>query len=544
MQPCFRLRSISDRRGRPGVRLRLRPAFVLVALAFLIAPLAGLAAEGAGHGDAAALSPVWIAPFALLLLAIAIVPMINAHFWEKHLWWIALGVFAAPMAVALLFFLGDALRHMFFEKILEYASFILLLAALFIISGGILIEGRINGTPAVNATILFIGSVIANFIGTTGASMLLIRPILRANKSRPRSAHVVVFFIFLVSNIGGVLTPLGDPPLFLGYLQGVPFEWTFRLFPQWALATALVLTIFYIFDTIIYRKDSYLFGAETPLHTELDVLRSEVHDRMDQLDTEHLRARGSVPLSLVVRTRGTLERVSVALDRLADEGASRGLRVSGVANFALLGGVILVIYLQGLFSRTVPGWPHFGPQEVAMAALAGASLLLTPRNSRIREANSFNFGPIKEVALLFAGIFATMIPALYILEQRGSELGLTKAWQFFWVTGALSSFLDNAPTYLTFLSTAKGVVADLGLANDLGFTLSDGKYVTQALLAAISCGAVFMGANSYIGNGPNFMVRAIAESEGVKMPSFFGYMVYSGLILLPVFVVLTFVFFL
>lgn len=433
------------------------------------------------------ISVLWVLPFIGILLCIAIIPLINAHFWEKNLWWISLGVFCVPMSIIFTVFMGEQLRELSFEKALDYVSFIILLASLFVISGGILIKGSLSGTPKVNTIFLLIGSVIASFIGTTGASMLLVRPLIRANKDRQRKAHVIIFFIFVVSNIGGSLTPLGDPPLFLGYLQGVPFEWTFRLIPQWAVACLIVLTIFFIIDTYMYRKSPLpkLNGSST-----------------------------SMP-----------------------EGGGEKFGIDGKINLVLIAGVVVIVFLQGLLVKKVAWWPRFGPQEGGMAILLGLSLLLTPYKSELRQQNGFTFGPIREVALLFAGIFAAMIPALYILEHKGAALGITQPWQFFWASGMLSSFLDNAPTYLTFLSLAKG----LNLSKDI--VLNDGGHVSTMVLTAISCGSVFMGANSYIGNGPNFMVKSIAEEQGVKMPSFFGYMIYSASILIPTFILITLLFF-
>jgi Na+/H+ antiporter NhaD/arsenite permease-like protein len=266
----------------------------------------------------------------------------------------------------------------------------------------------------------------------------------------------------------------------------VPFEWTLRLIPQWAVACSIVLVVFFIMDTMLYRKEPPAGSGQ---------------------------------------------------NNSADPNEEFG--IDGKINLVLITGVVLIVFLQGLLIKKVSWWPRFGPQEVGMALLLCASLLVTPYKSKLRRQNGFTFAPIKEVAFLFAGIFAAMIPALYILEHKGAALGITKPWQFFWAAGGLSSFLDNAPTYLTFLSLAKG----LNLPNDLGFVLNDGSGLSAAVLAAISCGAVFMGANSYIGNGPNFMVKSIAEEQGVKMPSFFGYMAYSIAILIPTFILITFIFF-
>jgi Na+/H+ antiporter NhaD/arsenite permease-like protein len=347
----------------------------------------------------------------------------------------------------------------------EYVSFIIMLAGLYVISGGIRLRGDLVATPLTNASFLAIGSVLASFVGTTGASMLLIRPLLQTNRERRHVKHTVVFFVFLVSNIGGMLTPLGDPPLFLGYLQGVPFSWTFRLWPQWLLMVAVLLVLYLVWDTRQYARE---------------------------------------PLAALARDRGTVE----------------PLRLSGTLNIAGLVGIVLAVALLGAPLR-----------EIAIVALAALSLWRTPR--AIRRANEFTAYPMVEVAVLFFGIFLTMLPALELLRLRGGELGVRQTWQFFWASGALSSFLDNAPTYLTFLALAQG----LRLPDEV-------VGVPHAILAAISTGAVAMGAITYIGNAPNFMVKSIAEASGVKMPSFFGYMLYSGLVLVPLFLAVTLLFFL
>jgi Na+/H+ antiporter NhaD/arsenite permease-like protein len=494
------------------------------------------AAEAAAAPAPPEISVFWVLPFVGILLCIAIIPLINAHFWEKNLWWISLGVFCVPMAVIFTVFMGEQLRELSFEKALDYVSFIILLASLFVISGGILIKGSLAGTPKVNAIFLLIGSVIASFVGTTGASMLLVRPLIRANKDRVRKAHVIIFFIFLVSNIGGSLTPLGDPPLFLGYLQGVPFEWTLRLVPQWAVACVIVLTVFFIFDTILYRKEPA--ATDTPAGSgALSAIKGDIADVLDMLDLGNLAEQKKVSMNLLKDVRIKLTGTLAKLDNPSGQ-AGEKLSIEGKINLILLAGVVIIVFMQGLLVKQVSWWPKFGPQESGMALLLGLSLLLTPYKSELRQQNGFTFNPIKEVAFLFAGIFAAMIPALYILEHKGAALGITQPWQFFWASGGLSSFLDNAPTYLTFLSLAKG----LNLSKDI--ILNDGGHVSTVVLTAISCGSVFMGANSYIGNGPNFMVKSIAEEQGVKMPSFFGYMVYSIAILIPTFILITLLFFL
>jgi Na+/H+ antiporter NhaD/arsenite permease-like protein len=520
----------------------------LCALSLFLLFGANLMAKEEAATPAEDISVLWVLPFVALLLCIAIIPLINAHFWEKNLWWISTGIFCVPMAVIFTFFMGEQLRHLTLEKTLEYISFITLLASLFIISGGILIKGSLSGTPLVNSIFLLIGSLIASFIGTTGASMLLIRPLIRANKDRAKKAHVIIFFIFLVSNIGGLLTPLGDPPLFLGYLQGIPFEWTFRLIPEWAITCLIVLTVFFIIDTYLYKKESSVAGARYHAAAGKEIInevRNDINSVINMIDVNNLRSEKKISISLIKEISTILSKTIQKLNEvLGNKTASNFTQtekfgIDGKINFVLLSGVVIIIYIQGLLIKKVAWWPHFGPQEIGMALLLIISLFLTPARSELRKQNGFTFQPIKEVAFLFAGIFAAMIPALYILEHKGAALGITQPWQFFWATGSLSSFLDNAPTYLTFLSLAKG----LHLPNDLGFVLNDGSGLSASVLSAISCGAVFMGANSYIGNGPNFMVKSIAEEQNVKMPSFFGYMVYSIAILIPVFILITFIFF-
>jgi Na+/H+ antiporter NhaD/arsenite permease-like protein len=404
---------------------------------------------------------VWVAPFVVLLLGIAVLPLAAPHFWEANRRKLAFSaVLGLPVFV---FYLGHHPRALLHAGA-DYVSFMVLLGSLFVITGGVMMDGDLEASPQVNTAFLGLGALLASFVGTTGASMLLIRPLLRTNSQRKRVAHTVVFFIFLVSNVGGCLTPVGDPPLFLGYLQGVPFAWTFRLAPAWLFTTSTLLAIYHVWDSSV-------------------LAREEPTDRR--------------------------------LDRLT----LKPLRIAGQENLWLLGGLVLT-------AAFLPApW-----RELAMVLAAAASLRLGDPD--LRRANHFSFHPILEVAAVFAGIFVTMIPALDLLRARGAELGVREPWQFFWATGALSSFLDNAPTYLTLLALAQGQ----GLAAEV-------VGVPHRILAAISLGAVFMGANTYIGNGPNFMVRSIAESRGVKMPSFAGYMLYSAAVLLPVFGMVTLIFF-
>jgi len=405
--------------------------------------------------------PGWIAPFGAMLLAIAILPLAAPVFWQSNLRKLAVGA-ALGLPVLILYARHDpaALGH----TAADYLSFMALLASLFVISGGVLVTGDIPARPAVNTAFLAVGALLASLVGTTGASVLLIRPLLATNEERRHVAHTVVFFIFVVSNIGGCLTPLGDPPLFLGYLLGVPFAWTLRLAPHWLLANGLVLGVYYLWDRRAYARE---------------------------------------------------DAAAIAVD----ETAVRPIRVTGRRNVVFLLAVVASV-----------AWLHAPYRELAMVALSALSLAVTPR--AVREANRFTFHAIYEVAALFAGIFLTMIPALDILHARGRDLGLVEPWQFFWSTGLLSSFLDNAPTYLTFLAIAQS----LGLPREVAG-------VSHQVLAAISVGAVFMGANTYIGNGPNFMVRSMAQERGIRMPSFGGYMLYSGAVLIPVFLIITLVFF-
>ncbi len=441
---------------------------------------------------------VSVIPFAGLLLAIALLPLFAGHFWESNARkaLVAAG-FALPVALYLLVAHGGAGAHVLLEKGEEYAAFIVLLGSLYVITGGIHVGGSLSGTPLLNTALLALGAVLASIIGTTGASVLLIRPLLRANAPRERKVHLVVFFIFIVSNCGGLLTPLGDPPLFLGFLKGVPFAWTLTLWKEWLFVNGALLVLFHLWDERVFDREE----ADRP---------------------------GS---------------------QLEEVQHHAPLVITGRQNFLFLGGVVATIALAGVgFGNDGKPWP-FGVQEALMGLMTlGAWLTTRPG---IRADNRFTFGPIVEVAVLFAGIFVTMAPALLILNAwgqgtrtiAGHGFGLSEPWQFFWASGGLSSFLDNAPTYLTFAATASGLHGvPLDDPRHLGDLLAKGP-TAVALLQAISCGAVFMGANSYIGNGPNFMVKAIAEEAGVKMPSFFGYMAYSTGVLVPLFVGVTFVFF-
>jgi Na+/H+ antiporter NhaD/arsenite permease-like protein len=435
--------------------------------------------------------PLWSAvPFVALLVVVAVLELVAPRWWGRitNKMFVAVAL-AVPAAVQLRAGHGAGGGAALLHSLTDYVSFIVLLAALFVIAGGVEVKGSLAGTPLANMTMLGIGAILANLIGTTGASMVLIRPFLRANARRRRSAHLVVFFILIVANSGGLLTPLGDPPLYLGFLKGVPFEWTLRLWGPWLFVNGVVLVIFNLVDQFI-------------------VNREERERRGDGLFDE-----------LMVH---------------------EPLRVVGGANVAFLVAVVLVILGKGSgFAHGGEPWP-FGVKELLLCAIAAASYLTTARS--IHESNAFSFGPIASVAVVFFGVFATMTAPLLILNARGADLGLREPWQFFWATGGVSATLDNAPTYLSFTAVAAG---QLGLSSDAPaypsslLALPSG----EALLVAISCGAVLMGCLTYIGNGPNLMVKEMAEERGVTMPHFFAYAMVAMAIMLPVFAATTFVFF-
>jgi Na+/H+ antiporter NhaD/arsenite permease-like protein len=466
----------------------------LSALLLPVATVAGAATDAAPHADGAALGLIWIAPFVGILLSIALMPLLAPHIWHRHYGKIALAwALAFLLPFAAVFGPAVALYETLHSILLDYVPFIILLLALFTVAGGIRIVGHPHGTPLVNTAFLAIGTAIASVMGTTGAAMLLIRPLIEANAWRQRKVHVVVFFIFLVANIGGSLTPLGDPPLFLGFLKGVPFFWptTHMILPM-ALVAGLLLVMFYALDSHMARREA-----------------------------------GRAP---------------------SRDKAAGGMRIEGKINLLLLLGIVGAVLLSGVWQSGRAVTVYHVPLKLEalvrdglLLAIAGLSLALT--GAEQRRANHFNWEPMLEVGKLFIGIFLTIVPAIAILragEQGalGAVVGLVTDdagrpidATYFWLTGLLSSFLDNAPTYLVFFNTAGGDAA--ALTGPLASTL-----------VAISAGAVFMGANSYIGNAPNFMVRAIAENRGIAMPSFFGYMAWSGAILLPLFLLTTLVFFL
>lgn len=410
-------------------------------------------------------------PFVALLFAIALLPLAAPAWWHHNR---NKGIVAAVIATPILIYLSIHAPALLTEKLQEYLAFIVVIGALFVITGGIHIQGSLSGTPLVNTAVLGIGAVLANLLGTTGASVLLIRPLLRANKRRKRVAHIVIFFIFIVGNCGGLLTPIGDPPLLLGYLKGVPFDWTLSLWPQWLALNGILLFVFNFWDQWALDKDE----KELPGSQHEAVL---VH--------EPLRMRGSVEI------------------------------------------VVLLLVVLSLV-RNAPWWVFVGLAGVGFFGGSGER----------RAKNLFTFTPIIEVAILFLAIFVTMAPVLEILNRWAErpDFALRTPLHFFWASGTLSSVLDNAPTYLAFAASAAGLHDIAPHGSYIGrLALDPGS---AKLLAAISTGSVFMGANTYIGNAPNFMIKAIAEENGVKMPSFFGYLGYSLVILLPLFVLIAVLF--
>ena len=437
------------------------------------------AAHAAGH-DPLDL-PAWsVTPFALLLLAVAVLPAVAGRFWHndrnKALVVAALVLPLVAYLAYLRLTTGKQTLYPLAHELAKYASFIILLGSLYVVSGGLVVRGEVRPTPAANTAILAFGSLLANVVGTTGASVLLIRPLLRVNRARRHTAHLPVFFIFTVGNLGGLLTPLGDPPLFMGFLNGVPFTWTLRLWPEWLVANGAVLSVFFAWDSLAARREKA--GAWTPA------------------------------------------------------GKPEPVRLEGSVNLPLLAGILAAV----VFEPTWPTpWDVIGG-EVVMLTMGLLSLWLTPKG--LRAANDFTWAPLVEVAVLFAGIFVTMVPALDLLAIHGRGLGLTRPWHYFWLTGVLSSWLDNAPTYLAFATLAAGG-GDFAVLVDNRAAGLDGPHV----LAAVSCGAVLMGALTYVGNGPNFMVKAIADHAGYRTPSFLGYLLYSSAVLLPVFALITLLFF-
>ena len=447
-----------------------------------------------------AISALYCIPFAGMLLSIALFPILKPEFWEKYcplivaLWSL---LFVVPFAI------GEGAAETL-DVVLEcivgdYITFIILLFGLFCVAGNITIEGNIVGKPKTNAAVLAIGALLSSFIGTTGSSMVLIRPLMRMNGWRHRKTHLIVFFIFLVSNIGGCLTPIGDPPLLMGFSRGVPFFWSMKLFPILVVNMVILLIVFFFLDNRNYKKDL------------ADGLVPELKVKTDK--TIKVSGAHNVIFLLVIIAAVILSGYLPTLAAFQDaSGAVKGLHIYEEITFTF-------------------------PQMIEVALILISALLsYKTTKQEVRDKNEFTWGPIKEVALLFIGIFITMQPALIILKELGSTLSIDAPAAFFWLTGSLSSFLDNTPTYLVFLTVAGAMGFTEGVATTIGT-------VPVHLLEAISAGAVFMGAITYIGNAPNLMVKSIAEENKIKMPSFFGYMGWSLAILVPTFLVDMLIFF-
>ena len=425
--------------------------------------------------------PLWaLAPFVLMLLAIAVCPLFFDRWWEKNRNKLIVAmVLGIPTAI---FLISRGLSHDLMHQLLfDYVPFIILLGALFVITGGIHLKGDIGAKPWINTVFLGIGAVLASIMGTTGAAMLLIRPVIRTNSQRKYKIHTILFFIAVVANCGGLLTPLGDPPLFLLYLRGVEFTWFLNMLPQWAVANGLLLLIYFIVDSYYYRKEP----AE-----------------------------------------------NITLDKERNEPIS----VHGNINFLWLFGVILSVAF--LNKQYFPTWETNIAlgfiREGALILMVLLSLITTKKS--LREANKFTWAPITEVAFLFLGIFITMLPAMLYLKSNAASFGLSVPWHFYYTAGALSSFLDNAPTAISFYELARGMI----FVNDGGVLVAG---IPEMILIAISIGAVFFGAMTYIGNGPNFMIKAIAEENKINMPSFFGYVFkFSLVVLLPVYIIVQLIF--
>ncbi len=419
-----------------------------------------------------------ILPFVLMLAAIAVFPLTWNHFWEKNRNKLYIAI--ALSIPTIIYLLVNGFSHQLVHTMLfDYVPFLILLGALFTITGGILLTGDIEAKPTINTLFLGIGAVLASFMGTTGAAMLLIRPIIQTNKERTHKVHTILFFIGIVANCGGLLTPLGDPPLFMMYLRGAPFTWFFHLVPEWLATNFLLLVIYFIVDSYYYKKE---------------------------------------PKSALVR----------------DETNIKPIKIEGKRNFIFLAGVVLAVaFINEQYFSFINLNPYFKfIREAVILLMAYLSLQFTPK--LLRTSNNFTWHPIEEVAYLFLGIFVTMVPALLYLEVNAKHLGVQTVSQFYYYTGLLSSFLDNTPTAVTFHSLA------------LGLGITEGSLVAgipEALLKAISTAAVFFGAMTYIGNGPNFMVKAVAEENNIKMPDFFSYMFkFSIIILLPIFILVQLLF--
>ena len=476
---------------------RFLSIFTAFFMLFLLCPTAVWAAGESGTESGV---PLWLCiPFAGLLLCIAVMPLVKGEWWEAHQpLVVVLWILVMVIPFALLYGVGSAAETVLECTVNDYLTFIVLLFGLFCVSGNITMEGDFAGSPRINVGLLALGTLLASCIGTTGASMLMVRPVIKMNSWRRRKSHIMIFFIFMVSNMGGCLTPIGDPPLLMGFMRGVPFFWSLHLFPVLIFNMVILLFVFYHLDKRNYRRD--IAEGRKP-----DISKPGTEFRIDGL-------HNIIFLIMIV--------AAVILSGV----------LPGMPAFQDAAGNASGIHIFGEVSLSFPSLI-----EIVLILLA-AFLSFKTTDKEVRVKNHFTWGAIKEVAVLFIGIVITMQPALMLLKAVGPNLGITEPYQMFWATGALSSFLDNTPTYLVFLTTAGTLGFTGGIATTLGT-------LPAKMLSAISCGAVFMGANTYIGNAPNFMVKSISDENGVNMPSFFGYMLWSVAVLIPVFIIDMFVFF-
>ena len=476
---------------------RFLSIFTAFFMLFLLCPTAVWAAGESGTESGV---PLWLCiPFAGLLLCIAVMPLVKGEWWEAHQpLVVVLWILVMVIPFALLYGVGSAAETVLECTVNDYLTFIVLLFGLFCVSGNITMEGDFAGSPRINVGLLALGTLLASCIGTTGASMLMVRPVIKMNSWRRRKSHIMIFFIFMVSNMGGCLTPIGDPPLLMGFMRGVPFFWSLHLFPVLIFNMVILLFVFYHLDKRNYRRD--IAEGRKP-----DISKPGTEFRIDGLH--------NIIFLIMIVAAVILSGVLPGMPAFQDAaGNARGIHIFGEVSLSFPSLIEIVLILLAAF------------------------LSFKTTDKEVRVKNHFTWGAIKEVAVLFIGIFITLQPALMLLKAVGPNLGITEPYQMFWATGALSSFLDNTPTYLVFLTTAGTLGFTGGIATTLGT-------LPAKMLSAISCGAVFMGANTYIGNAPNFMVKSISDENGVNMPSFFGYMLWSVAVLIPVFIIDMFVFF-
>ena len=476
---------------------RFLSIFTAFFMLFLLCPTAVWATGESGTESGV---PLWLCiPFAGLLLCIAVMPLVKGEWWEAHQpLVVVLWILVMVIPFALLYGVGSAAETVLECTVNDYLTFIVLLFGLFCVSGNITMEGDFAGSPRINVGLLALGTLLASCIGTTGASMLMVRPVIKMNSWRRRKSHIMIFFIFMVSNMGGCLTPIGDPPLLMGFMRGVPFFWSLHLFPVLIFNMVILLFVFYHLDKRNYRRD--IAEGRKP-----DISKPGTEFRIDGLH--------NIIFLIMIVAAVILSGVLPGMPAFQDAaGNARGIHIFGEVSLSFPSLIEIVLILLAAF------------------------LSFKTTDKEVRVKNHFTWGAIKEVAVLFIGIFITMQPALMLLKAVGPNLGITEPYQMFWATGALSSFLDNTPTYLVFLTTAGTLGFTGGIATTLGT-------LPAKMLSAISCGAVFMGANTYIGNAPNFMVKSISDENGVNMPSFFGYMLWSVAVLIPVFIIDMFVFF-